>query len=321
MILKLASTLIGPQRRYNPTILSNVYSIGILSNTEKLHCFSTQVQPSSSSSQQTMPPLFAVIHHAKVYKEQMMGRHGQQLSLTEIDAKGKDDAKYDPFAEYEIKPLKDESMFMAEYRDKEEENDNDSDSDDSNDEDDDDDSDDEDNDDNLNQILKTYNRDGSLRYPKSQLVKFQAGAPAGGIFCIVDMAGTQHKVTMNDVIVSNPIRPMTNYPIGSIHTFTNQILLVGTTSSTYVGMPTVIGAEIDLQVEEITMDAKVIIFKKRRRKHSQRRNGYRRDVVLWRVLDIRIPKATTETTTTTSESSVDMDFMPRIMPSKSITSN
>jgi large subunit ribosomal protein L21 len=311
MILKLASTLIGPQRRYNPTILSNVYSIGILSNTEKLHCFSTQVQPSSSSSQQTMPPLFAVIHHAKVYKEQMMGRHGQQLSLTEIDAKGKDDAKYDPFAEYEIKPLKDESMFMAEYRDKEEESDNDNDSDDDDDDDDDDNSDDEDddNDDNLNQILKTYNRDGSLRYPKSQLVKFQAGAPAGGIFCIVDMAGTQHKVTINDVIVSNPIRPMTNYPIGSIHTFTNQILLVGTTSYTYVGMPTVIGAEIDLQVEEITMDAKVIIFKKRRRKHSQRRNGYRRDVVLWRVLDIRIPSESSSV-----NNKEDMDAMPRIMP-------
>ena len=70
-------------------------------------------------------PLFAVIHHDKAYKEQMMGRHGQQLSLTEIDARGKDDAKYDPFAEYEIKPLKDESMFMAEYRDKEENDDDD----------------------------------------------------------------------------------------------------------------------------------------------------------------------------------------------------
>ena len=54
-------------------------------------------------------------------------------------------------------------------------------------------------------------------------------------------------------------------------------------------MPTVMGAEVDVMVEEITHDAKVVVFKKRRKKNSQRRNCFRRDVTLLRVMDIRMP--------------------------------
>jgi hypothetical protein len=43
-------------------------------------------------------------------------------------------------------------------------------------------------------------------------------------------------------------------------------------------------------VEEITQDAKVIVFKKRRRKNFQRKNGHRRDLTLMRVLEIRLPE-------------------------------
>jgi large subunit ribosomal protein L21 len=58
---------------------------------------------------------------------------------------------------------------------------------------------------------------------------------------------------------------------------------------TLVGMPHVAGAEVDVMVEEITRGSKVIVFKKRRRKHSERKNGFRRDVTMLRVLDVRMP--------------------------------
>ena len=89
--------------------------------------------------------------------------------------------------------------------------------------------------------------------------------------------------------VANRLQPVSEYMIGSIHTL-KDVMLVGSSHLTLVGMPFVSGAEVDVMVEEITRDAKVIVFKKRRRKNSQRKNGFRRDVSLLRVLEVRMPE-------------------------------
>ena len=65
-----------------------------------------------------------------------------------------------------------------------------------------------------------------------------------------------------------------------------KVLLVGSRSTTLVGSPTVPGAKVRLQVEDITKDKKVIIFKSRRRKNSRSKNGFRRDVTILRITDI-----------------------------------
>ena len=240
---------------------------------------------------------FAAIDHSAAYAQAMNGRHGRQLLLAEMDAIGKDDPLYDPFAEFEIGRA--DVMEEAVYREINvnggtDDNDNEEE------EDDDDDDSDEDHDEE-----KSFRNDGSVPYKKSQLAKFQAGAPAGGLFCILDLAGTQHKATVDDVIVSNLLTPIRSYPVGSVHTFTDNVLLVGSTHKTLVGMPVVAGAQVIVMVEEITQDAKVVVFKKRRKKHSQRRNGFRRDVTMLRVLDIRMP-----------EGYNDDDYVPRVEPSK-----
>lgn len=235
---------------------------------------------------------FAAIDHSAAYAEAMNGRHGRQLLLAELDAAGKDDPVYDPFAQFEIGRA---DVFQeADYREINVNGDNDGEEDD-----DDDDSDDDDNE------KRSFLNDGSVPYKKSQLAKFQAGAPAGGLFCILDLAGTQHKATVDDVIVSNLLTPIRSYPVGSVHTFTDNVLLVGSTHKTLVGMPVVAGAQVVVMVEEITQDAKVVVFKKRRKKHSQRRNGFRRDVTMLRVLDIRMP-----------EGYNDDEYVPRVEPSK-----
>ena len=91
-------------------------------------------------------------------------------------------------------------------------------------------------------------------------------------------------------MIVNLLKPVQQYAVGSIRTLTNEhVLLVSSSAMTLVGMPFVQGAEVDVMVEEITRDAKVIIYKKRRRKNSQRRTGFRRDVTMLRVLDIRFP--------------------------------
>jgi len=79
--------------------------------------------------------------------------------------------------------------------------------------------------------------------------------------------------------------------VGSTHTIKDDdVLLMGNQNKTLVGLPGVRGGEVDVMVEEITRDKTLIIFKKRRRKNSRRKNGFRRQVTFLRVLDVRMPK-------------------------------
>lgn len=55
----------------------------------------------------------------------------------------------------------------------------------------------------------------------------------------------------------------------------DEVLLVGTQDYTCVGRPTVSKAKVFATVEEHPYTEKTLIFKKRRRKDSQRHMGYR----------------------------------------------
>jgi ribosomal protein L21 len=65
-----------------------------------------------------------------------------------------------------------------------------------------------------------------------------------------------------------------------------QVLMIGSRKATLVGRPLIDGAEVVVDVEEITKDKKVIAFKMRRRKNSKRTKGFRREVTVLRVTDI-----------------------------------
>ena len=257
---------------------------------------------------------YAVIDHSEAYEMAMEGRHGQQLALARLEGIGKDNLPFDPFLEEEEQLLEEEERQQQQLleadggeegdiknnnsmkdTDHDDEYDDEYDEDDDfDDEEEDDDDDDDEEDENNNSI---YNRDGSLRRKKSTLATLRAGYPAGGLFAVLEIVGSQHKVTTDDLLVVHRLQPVDQYKIGSVHTFggeggdnSKNVLLVGSSHLTIAGMPYVPGAEVDVMVEEITQDAKVIIFKKRRRKHSQRKNGFRRDLTLLRILDIRLPE-------------------------------
>ncbi len=66
----------------------------------------------------------------------------------------------------------------------------------------------------------------------------------------------------------------------------DKVLLVGSRLGTVVGRPLVAGARVTAVLEELAKDAKVIIFKKRRRKASQTLNGFRRQVAVLRITSI-----------------------------------
>jgi len=67
----------------------------------------------------------------------------------------------------------------------------------------------------------------------------------------------------------------------------DNVMLLGSQEETYIGQPYINNVSVTLECEEQTKDKKVIIFKKRRRKASQRKTGFRRDVTILRVTDIQ----------------------------------
>ena len=221
---------------------------------------------------------YAMVRHADEYENEISGSHGQQLQLAYKEGEGKDEPPFDPFLidddeeEEEIYDSDDDDMEESddlepmqeeEWDDEEEENDM--------------------------QVL--YNNDGSLVRPKSEMVALRAGLPAGGLFAIVNIHKSQQKVTVDDVVIVDKLLPVSKYAVGTTHTVTDtDVLMLGSSHFTLVGMPGVPGAQVDFMVEEITRDKTVIVFKKRRRKHSKRKNGFRREVTFLRILDIRVPE-------------------------------
>lgn len=70
------------------------------------------------------------------------------------------------------------------------------------------------------------------------------------------------------------------------HLMRTQVLLLGNVNQTIIGRPFVEGAVVRARVEEQTLDEKIDIFKKKRRKNYRRWNGFRRQVTVLRVTDV-----------------------------------
>jgi len=94
------------------------------------------------------------------------------------------------------------------------------------------------------------------------------------------LAGTQYKVTVDDMIVTERINGV---EVGTT-VRSESVLLVGSKGATVIGQPLVKDAFVDLAVEEHPLADKVIIFKKIRRKQYKRWKGYRAQLTVLRVL-------------------------------------
>jgi len=101
-------------------------------------------------------------------------------------------------------------------------------------------------------------------------------------FAIVHLGGRQWKVCNGDVIVADKLLG----PEPGQEIFLDKVLLVGTKHWTAIGTPMLTNAKILALVEEQTLAEKVIIFKKRRRKHYKRHRGFRAQVTTLRIKQI-----------------------------------
>ncbi len=101
------------------------------------------------------------------------------------------------------------------------------------------------------------------------------------MFAVIRTGGKQYRVTPNLVL---KVEKLEAEP-GSTFTFTD-VLAVGSAAGITLGKPVVAGASVTATVIAQDRLDKVIIFKKRRRQNSRRKNGHRQHVTVLRVADI-----------------------------------
>jgi large subunit ribosomal protein L21 len=101
------------------------------------------------------------------------------------------------------------------------------------------------------------------------------------MFAVIRTGGKQYRVSPNDVL---KVEKLAGEP-GSTITFTD-VLAVGGEGTLTLGSPILAGASVTASVIAQDRLEKIIIFKKRRRQNSRRRNGHRQHVTVLRVSEI-----------------------------------
>ena len=100
------------------------------------------------------------------------------------------------------------------------------------------------------------------------------------MFAVIKTGGRQYRVVPDDVLEIGKIA-------GDVGTIVQlgEVLLVGG-EQPVLGTPTVAGASVAAEVLQHKRGPKIIAFKKRRRKNSRRKRGYRDEITVLRVTEI-----------------------------------
>jgi large subunit ribosomal protein L21 len=101
------------------------------------------------------------------------------------------------------------------------------------------------------------------------------------MFAVIKTGGKQYRVAAGDMIT---VEKLAGEP-GEIIAF-EQVLMLVNGATTEIGAPSVAGATVAGELVEQTRGAKVIAFKKRRRKNSRRKRGHRQDLTIVKITEI-----------------------------------
>ncbi len=116
-------------------------------------------------------------------------------------------------------------------------------------------------------------------------------------FAIIETGGKQYKVSASKILEVEKL----DIEKGQIIKFKN-VLLLNDDKNTEVGNPNIEGAVVEAKLLENVKDRTVLIFHKRRRKHSRKKNGHRQ-----RHSKIQIIKIMSKDGKTIDEAKVLMD--------------
>ena len=89
-------------------------------------------------------------------------------------------------------------------------------------------------------------------------------------FAIIETGGKQYKVSASKILEIEKIKAK----VGETVKFKN-VLLLNDDKNTEIGSPSISGATVEAKLIDNVKDRTVLIFHKRRRKHSRKKNGHR----------------------------------------------
>jgi large subunit ribosomal protein L21 len=101
------------------------------------------------------------------------------------------------------------------------------------------------------------------------------------MYAVIKTGGKQYRVAADEVLTVEKLAG----EAGAKVEFT-EVLMVAGTGEAKVGTPTLAGAKVVAEVVEQGRAAKVIAFKKRRRKNSRRKRGHRQHQTTVRIKEI-----------------------------------
>jgi len=97
-------------------------------------------------------------------------------------------------------------------------------------------------------------------------------------YAVIRTGGKQYRVTQDAVLTVERLEA----EAGATVTF-QDVLAIGGDAGLTLGAPTIAGATVTATVVEQNRGAKIIIFKKRRRQNSRRKNGHRQMQTVLRI--------------------------------------
>jgi large subunit ribosomal protein L21 len=105
------------------------------------------------------------------------------------------------------------------------------------------------------------------------------------MYAIVQTGGKQLKVAVGQTVQVEKL-------VGDVGTMVslNDVLLVAEGDKMSVGLPKVAGASVTAKIVAHTKGDKIVIFKKRRRQNSRRKNGHRQHLTTLQVTAIAAGK-------------------------------
>ena len=89
-------------------------------------------------------------------------------------------------------------------------------------------------------------------------------------FAIIETGGKQYKVSASKILEIEKL----DAKVGETIKFQN-VLLLNDDKTTEIGSPSIVGASVEAKLLDIVKDRTILIFHKRRRKHSRKKNGHR----------------------------------------------
>ena len=101
------------------------------------------------------------------------------------------------------------------------------------------------------------------------------------MYAVIKTGGKQYRVAENDVVTVERLAGAAGDKI-----VLDQVLAVGSGADLKLGAPLVAGAKVTAELVEQARGEKVIIFKKRRRQNSRRKNGHRQDLTVLKITGI-----------------------------------